>query len=86
MGGLMKTFALIALILMVPFTYKRHDLQVFTNHVLKHNSKHFEYNNSKSLKEYLNSKMPMEFYVFIHQIKRIVKKQFFKHNNLENPT
>ena len=41
MGGLIKQFALIAILLMKPFTFMRHDLLVFENHAKSHKMKKY---------------------------------------------
>ena len=46
-GGLIKQVTLIALLLMKPFIFKRHDLTVFQDHVEKSDMKKFKYNEAK---------------------------------------
>lgn len=69
-GGLIKQVALIAIVLMKPFTFKRHDLQIFEDHVKTHKKKHHEQNIKKDLGRFQNSCLfPTEFYVFCYDIK-----------------
>ena len=62
MGGLIKQFALIAILLMKPFTFMRHDLLVFKNHAKKHKY------DTKFIKEQNNKFFSIEFYALIHYL------------------
>ena len=72
-GGLQKVAALIAFVLMKPFIFKRHDLQVFLDHVEKKNdeSKENEFNyNQQYLSKSLRRKCPTEWYLFLYNIRK----------------
>ena len=72
-GGLIKISVFIAAILMKPFIFKRHDLQVFQDHVEIHNEREFNYNQEYFEKQF-SRYIPTEFYLWMHDL----QKQFSK--------
>ena len=72
-GGLIKQVTLIALLLMKPFIFKRHDLTVFQDHVEKSDMKKFKYNEAK-LERIQKSFFPAELYVFMCYAEREIKQ------------
>ena len=64
-GGLIKQFALIAILLMKPFVFKRHDFKVFDDITTTH-----EYTDPEFLKKLKKHILPVEFYIFISDVWR----------------
>ena len=72
-GGLQKVCALIALLLMKPFIFKKHDLQVFLDHIEKKNNENTNSNfsyNQNYLNKSLRRKCPTESYLYLHNFKK----------------
>ena len=81
-GGLIKQIAIFAVLILKPFTFKRHELEVFQDHVEKHDKKQFD-ENQKVLRKYDHNVLPTEFFIYLNERKKMVMEYFkcFANNN-----
>ena len=74
-GGLVKQIAIIAVLLLKPFTYKRHELEVFQDHVEKHDTQQFT-ENQKVLRKFDKNIFPTEFFIYLTDRKNMIMEYF----------
>ena len=73
-GGITQCFFILAIILVYPFSFRRHELQVILNHEKDESGDYtFEHDLRDSFLAKLHRRrLPVEFYAFIHSVKRMM--------------